>query len=54
LLAERRRAGLWDEPLGLLSHHLDHDEDAWRFLEVFLSIVTPIGRLERPRFLNAS
>ena len=54
LLAERRRAKLWDEPLGLLSHHLDHDEDAWRFLEAFLSTVTPISRLERPRFLNAS
>jgi predicted deacetylase len=54
LLAERRRAGLWDEPLGLLSHHLDHDEDAWRFLEAFLSAVTPMSRVERPRFLNAS
>ncbi|MGR4864039.1 polysaccharide deacetylase family protein [Caulobacter sp. LARHSG274] len=54
LLAERRRAGLWDEPLGLLTHHLDHDADSWRFLEAFLSTVTPIRRLDRPRFLNAS
>jgi len=35
-LTRRRRAGLWDAPIGLLTHHLDHDEAAWRFLEAFL------------------
>ena len=44
LLAERRRTGAWDEPLGLLTHHLDHDEDAWRFLEAFLPVARPIAR----------
>lgn len=36
LLSERRRQGLWDRPVGLLTHHLDHDEAAWRFLDGFL------------------
>ncbi|MFC3070925.1 polysaccharide deacetylase family protein [Phenylobacterium soli] len=36
-LRARRRAGLWDAPIGLLSHHLDHDEDAWAFLEALLA-----------------
>ncbi len=44
LLAERRVKGLWDEPLGVLTHHLDHDEPAWRFLEAFLATARPIGR----------
>ena len=35
-LARRRRAELWDAPIGLLTHHLAHDEAAWRFLEAFL------------------
>jgi hypothetical protein len=50
LLAERRAKRAWHEPLGLLTHHLDHDEDAWRFLEVFLPIARPIARLsiEKP------
>jgi hypothetical protein len=25
LLRIRRRRGAWDEPIGLLTHHLDHD-----------------------------
>lgn len=37
LLAERRKRDLWIEPLGLLTHHLDHDASTWRFLEAFLS-----------------
>lgn len=37
LLATRRRLGAWDEPLGILTHHLDHDEATWQFLEFFLS-----------------
>jgi predicted deacetylase len=44
LLAERRRKMLWNEPLGLLTHHLDHDEAAWRFLEAFLPVVKPVSR----------
>ncbi|CAN5504831.1 polysaccharide deacetylase family protein [soil metagenome] len=44
LLAERRSKALWEEPVGLLTHHLDHDEAAWRFLEAFLPVVKPIGR----------
>jgi predicted deacetylase len=37
LMAERRRAGRWDEPIGLLTHHLDHDRATWLFLEKFLT-----------------
>ena len=37
LLRQRRLAGRWDEPIGLLTHHLDHDEATWRFLEQFLT-----------------
>ena len=36
-LAERRRHGRWSEPIGLLTHHLDHDPGAWRFLDQFLA-----------------
>jgi hypothetical protein len=35
-LALRRRQGRWDAPVGLLTHHLVHDEAAWRFLGKFL------------------
>lgn len=50
LLAERRTSGAWDQPLGLLTHHLDHDEPAWRFLEAFLPVARPVARmsLEEP------
>ncbi|MFZ0266744.1 polysaccharide deacetylase [Caulobacter sp.] len=44
LLAERRVKAMWDEPLGLLTHHLDHDEATWRFLEAFLPVARPIAR----------
>ena len=37
LLADRRRAGDWAAPIGLLTHHLDHDDAAWAFLERFLA-----------------
>jgi predicted deacetylase len=40
----RRRAGLWREPIGLLTHHLDHDEAAWRFLDA-LTAFEPLRRL---------
>lgn len=36
-MAERRRGGRWEAPIGLLTHHLDHDEPAWRFLDSFLA-----------------
>lgn len=36
-LRTRRRRGLWDAPIGLLTHHLDHDEPAWAFLERLLA-----------------
>ncbi|THD71170.1 polysaccharide deacetylase [Phenylobacterium sp.] len=35
-LRRRRRAGLWEAPIGLLSHHLVHDTAAWTFLGDFL------------------
>ena len=35
-LRRRRRAGLWEAPIGLLSHHLAHDAPAWAFLDAFL------------------
>lgn len=37
LMAQRRKAGLWGEPIGLLTHHLDHDKATWLFLETFLA-----------------
>ena len=40
LAGARRRAGRWDQPIGLLTHHLDHDEAAWRFLDAFLALTT--------------
>jgi hypothetical protein len=30
LCQERRRTGLWQEPVGLLTHHLQHDEGSYR------------------------
>jgi hypothetical protein len=36
-LTRRRKAGLWDAPIGVLTHHVAHDERAWRFLEAFLA-----------------
>ena len=35
-LRRRRQGGAWHEPIGLLTHHLDHDDEAWRFLVSFL------------------
>ena len=43
-LARRRRSRLWAAPIGLLTHHLAHDEAAWRFLAKFLAWST--GRTE--------
>jgi hypothetical protein len=36
-LEKRRLAGRFDEPIGLLTHHLDHDEETWQFLEWFVA-----------------
>ena len=44
LLVERRLKQLWDEPIGLLTHHLDHDEAAWLFLEALLAMVQVTAR----------
>jgi len=44
LLVERRVRGLWDDPIGLLTHHLDHDETSWRFLEAFLAMFKVVSR----------
>ena len=43
-LKQRRLGGAWDEPIGLLTHHLDHDEAAWRFLDALLTH-EPLRRL---------
>jgi hypothetical protein len=38
-LAQRRQERRWADPVGLLTHHLDHDERAWRFLEALLGLL---------------
>lgn len=38
LMKQRRLAGQWNEPIGLLTHHLDHDPATWMFLERFLAV----------------
>ncbi|MCK5911010.1 MAG: polysaccharide deacetylase family protein [Caulobacter sp.] len=37
LMAQRRVSENWDEPIGLLTHHLDHDAATWAFLDQFLA-----------------
>jgi peptidoglycan/xylan/chitin deacetylase (PgdA/CDA1 family) len=44
LLAQRRKAERWDEPMGFLTHHLDHDEAAWAFTEIFVATFRPVSR----------
>ena len=54
-LATRRRAAQWDAPLGLLTHHQDHDEGCWLFLNGFLDFVAQEPALswtDLPRLLN--
>ncbi|MGH1559493.1 hypothetical protein ACRAWD_21180 [Caulobacter segnis] len=46
LLKQRRLAGRWDEPIGLLTHHLDHDHATWLFLEQFLTVFPIRSRAE--------
>lgn len=36
MLVARRQAGRWDAPIGVLTHHLVHDENSWRFLYRFM------------------
>jgi hypothetical protein len=40
-----RRTGVVDanEPTGLLTHHRDHDEACWRFIETFAGVVAAHG-----------
>lgn len=49
---DRRLAGR-TEPIGLLTHHLVHDEETWTFLDVFLSLTRehPAVRWQSPRIL---
>src|SRR6185503_18542323 len=35
-LEQRRASGRFEEPIGLLTHHLVHDESTWAFLDWFL------------------
>lgn len=44
LLVQRRVLGAWHDPIGLLTHHLDHDEPTWRFVEAFLGRFTVVSR----------
>jgi len=46
LLQQRRLAGQWDQPIGLLTHHLDHDHATWLFLERFLAVFPVKARAE--------
>lgn len=39
-LEARRALGSYDKPIGLLTHHLVHDEDAWRFMKWFVAYAT--------------
>lgn len=54
---QRKRAGQADpdEPTGLLTHHLAHDEEAWRFTERFLAAIARhrAARWNDPRILFA-
>ena len=43
-LRRRRKGQLWGEAVGLLTHHADHDDAAWRFLSDFLTFAR--GRFE--------
>ena len=38
LMASRRVSGQWDAPMGLLTHHMDHDAATWTFLDQFLTV----------------
>jgi hypothetical protein len=58
-LARRRDpagAAVRDRPTGLLTHHLVHDEAAWRFLDRFLGALAthPAARVVDPRAVFAA
>jgi len=59
-LVRRRRANMMTLPIGILTHHLDHDEAAWAFLGEFLQMVRGqfeldgICQLTAPGGLNKS
>lgn len=46
LLQQRRLTDQWDQPIGLLTHHLDHDHATWLFLERFLAAFPVKARAE--------
>lgn len=46
LLRQRRLAGQWDQPIGVLTHHLDHDHATWLFLEQFLPMFPIRARVD--------
>lgn len=54
-LEDRRRTAEFDRPIGLLTHHLDHDEATWRFLAWSMTWFdarfewTAVDTLQRPR-----
>ncbi len=50
-LRHRRLRMLWDEPLGLLTHHLDHDRQAWDSL-AWLLMHSPLA--DEADWLSAS
>jgi hypothetical protein len=56
LQARRARSADPDEPTGLLTHHLAHDEAAWGFTDAFLAAVAthPAARLIDARTLFAA
>jgi hypothetical protein len=48
-LALRRKRAAFAQPIGLLTHHLDHDEQSWKFLSGLLTQlqdVADFGRFE--------
>ncbi len=55
MLERRRLSGSRDGSLGLLLHHLDHDETAWAFLDGLLALVArhPALAFDDPRRLFA-
>ena len=46
ILRQRRLAGDWNGPVGLLTHHLVHDAEAWDFLEELLRRLAADRRIE--------
>jgi hypothetical protein len=48
VLRRRRLAGQWEQPIGLLTHHLVHDASAWAFLDAFLERTYKDDRIAWP------